>query len=86
MNTMDIVNQYHRAAENFAASYGVSNPHIVSIIASVMMTRDKRGLTGGGFVTAVVANDLFKAVNLADMECYNHLKVIVASNQYAYLE
>jgi hypothetical protein len=86
MNTMDIVNQYNKAAEKFAASYGVTNSHIISIIASVMMTRDKRGLPGGGFVTAVVTNDLYKAVSSADMECYNHLKVIVAANQYAYLE
>lgn len=86
MNTFDIVTQYKQAAEKFALSYGVSNPHIISIIASVMMTRDKRGIPGGGFVTAVVENDLYRAVSSADMESYNHLKVIVAANQYAHLE
>lgn len=83
---MDIINQYQSAAREFALQYDVDNEHIISIIASVMMTRDKRGLTGGGFVQSVVSNDLFGAVSRADMTCLNNLKVIVAANQYAYLE
>lgn len=83
---MDIINQYNVAAEEFALQYGVTSQHIISIIASVMMTRDKRGITGGGFVQSVVSNDLFGAISRADMECYINLKVIVAANQYAYLE
>jgi hypothetical protein len=51
-----------------------------------MMTRDGRGIAGGGFVQSVVSNDLFGAISRADNECYNHLKVIVAANQYAYLD
>jgi acid phosphatase family membrane protein YuiD len=86
MDRMDIVNQYRLVAEEFALQYGVSNDHIISIIASVMMTRDGRGIAGGGFVQAVVSNDLFGAVSRADNECYSNLKVIVAANQYAYLE
>jgi hypothetical protein len=65
--------------------YEVSNPHIIRIIASVMMTRDGKGLQGGSFVQAVIDNDLFGAISRADDVCYNHLKVIVAANQYAYL-
>lgn len=83
---MDIINQYQSAAKEFALQYGVDNEHIISIIASVMMTRDKRGLPGGGFVQSVVSNDLFGAVSRADTTCQNYLKVIVAANQYAYLE
>jgi acid phosphatase family membrane protein YuiD len=86
MDRMDIVNQYRLAAEEFALQYGVSNEHIISIISSVMMTRDGRGISGGGFVQSVIANDLFGAISRADNECYNHLKVIVAANQYAYLD
>jgi hypothetical protein len=82
---MDIVTQYQSAAEQFAMEYEVSNPHIIRIIASVMMTRDGKGLQGGSFVQAVVENDLFGAISRADDVCYQNLKVIVAANQYAYL-
>jgi hypothetical protein len=82
---MDIVNQYQKAAEEFALEYDVTNPHIIRIIASVMMTRDEQGIQGGGFVQSVVDNDLFGAISRADNECYQNLKVIVAANQYAYL-
>jgi hypothetical protein len=50
-----------------------------------MMTRDGKGLQGGGFVQTIVDNDLFGAISRADNECYQNLKVIVAANQYAYL-
>ena len=82
---MDIINQYQTAAEEFALEYDVTNPHIIRIIASVMMTRDEQGIQGGGFVQSVVENDLFGAISRADNECYQNLKVIVAANQYAYL-
>jgi hypothetical protein len=83
---MDIVNQYQNAAEEFALGYNVTNSHVISIIASVMMTRDGKGIRGGGFVQAVVDNDLFEAINRADSITYAHLDVIVAANQYSYLE
>lgn len=83
---MDIVTQYLKSAEEFASYYGVSNPHIIRIISSVMMTRDGSGLTGGGFVQSVVNNDLFGAISKADSECYENLKVIVAANQFAHLK
>jgi hypothetical protein len=82
---MEIVNQYQSAAEEFALEYGVTNPHIVSIIASVMMTRDGKGYPGGSFVQSVVDNDLYGALSKADSQCYQNLKVIVAANQYAHL-
>jgi hypothetical protein len=82
---MDILTQYQSAAEEFALEYDVTNPHIIRIIASVMMTRDEQGIQGGGFVQSVVDNDLFGAISKADNECYNHLKVIVAAKQYSYL-
>jgi hypothetical protein len=82
---MDIVERYHEAAREFALNYGVTSTHIISIVASVMMTRDGEGYPGGGFVQSVIANDLFQAISRADNECYQNLKVIVAANQYAYL-
>jgi hypothetical protein len=83
---MEIINQYKLAAKEFALHYDVTNEHIVSIIASVMMTRDGKGIPGGGFVQSVVSNDLFGAVSKADYLCYSNIKVIVAANQYAYLD
>lgn len=85
MSTMDIVNQYNLAAQEFANENYVINPHIITIIASVMMTRDDRGLKGGGFVQSVVDNDLWGVISRADNQCMNNLQVIVAANQYAYL-
>ena len=82
---MEIVNRYHEAAREFALNYDVTSEHIISIIASVMMTRDGQGYSGGSFVHAVVDNDLFQAISRADSECYQNLKVIVAANQYAHL-
>lgn len=82
---MDIVKQYQLAAEEFALQYEVTNPHIINIIASVMMTRDGKGLQGGGFVQSVVDNDLFGATAKADNQCLENIKVIVAANQYSYL-
>lgn len=82
---MDIIEKYQAAATEFASNYGVTSPHIISIIASVMMTRDGEGYPGGGFVQSIVANDLFQAVSRSDSLCYANLKVIVAANQYAHL-
>ena len=76
---MDIVEKYMESAREFALLYGVISPHIINIISSVMMTRDDVGYPGGGFVEAVVTNNLYLAISRADMECYNNLKVIVAS-------
>lgn len=82
---MEIIKQYQEQARKFALSYDVDNDHITSIIASVMMTRDKTGIQGGGFVQAVVNNDLFGAISRADITCQKHIKVIVAANQYSFL-
>jgi hypothetical protein len=82
---MDIVNQYQSAAKEFALEYEVTNPHIINIIASVMMTRDGKGLRGGSFVESVVDNDLSGAISKADTQCLQNLKVIVAACDYAYL-
>lgn len=83
---MEIVKEYQAAAEKFANENYVMNPHIINIISSVMMTRDGKGLKGGGFVQSIVDNDLYGAISRADVECYQHLKLIVSANQHAYLD
>ena len=50
--------------------------HIRSIGRSIMLHRDGI-LTGGGFVTAVCANDLDGAIQKADSVCWNNLPFFV---------
>lgn len=76
---MEIVEKYNQSAKEFALLYGVTSPHTINIVSSVMMTRDNVGYPGGGFVEAVVSNNLYLAISRADMECYHNLKVIVAA-------
>lgn len=82
---IDIVSQYRLRASEFAKANGVDSPHIISIIASVMMTRDGEGIKGGGFVQSVVDNDLYQALSRADSECFENLKTIVAARQFCFL-
>ena len=81
----DLIKKYRETASDFAFSYGVTSPHIIDIVSSVMMTRDGVGYPGGGFVQSVVSNDLYGAMCRADSECYANLKVIVSSNQFAHV-
>jgi len=46
--------------------------HVINIARSVMLHRDGIML-GGGFVTAVIENDLEKAISVADSTCSQHL-------------
>jgi hypothetical protein len=52
--------------------------HIIDVIISVLMTRDKV-LTGGSFAQAVCNNDLREAVNRADTEVFDNLKKIMSA-------
>jgi hypothetical protein len=86
MNTLDIVNQYKLRAKEYALEFRVDNEHVIDIIASVMMTRDKKGISGGGFVQAVVKNDLLGAVANADTTSFTHLRAIISANAFCYLD
>jgi hypothetical protein len=50
-------------------------------MVSVMRTRDNDGWQGGGFVTAVIQNNLSSAISRADNECLANLKLIVATKE-----
>lgn len=82
--TEEINSMYYNAAKEFAGNYKVTSNHICSIIKLVMLHRDGY-INGGGFVTAVVNNDLYSAVGRADEECYANLKVIVAAKSNCYV-
>jgi hypothetical protein len=76
--------KYIDLAIKFSKSYKVEvSDHILDVMASVMMTRDKVR-QGGSFSQAVVNNDLFKAVSFADQEVMENIRIIVLAYQYAY--
>jgi hypothetical protein len=55
-------------------------------MVSIMCTRDKSSYAGGGFVEAIVANDLLKAATRADSECVKYLKLLALTNSQCYAE
>lgn len=76
--------KYIDLAIKFSKSYRIEvSDHILDVMASVMMTRDKVR-QGGSFSQAVVNNDLFKAVSFADQEVMGNIRIIVLAYQYAY--
>ena len=72
---MDIREQNRERAIEFAKEWGYENVsnHIIDIMVSIMCTRDKSSYAGGGFVEAVVANNLYLAMSRADSECRNNI-------------
>jgi hypothetical protein len=77
--------KYYEAAKKFAQSYHL-NPsyHIIDVMASVMMTRDKVQ-QGGSFVDSIVKNDLYGAISIADAECLANIKIIVLAKEFAHV-
>jgi hypothetical protein len=74
--------QYYQKVTEFAKQYGpLPSNHILDIMVSVMRTRDNDGWQGGGFVTAVIQNNLSSAISRADNDCLSNLKLIVATKE-----
>jgi hypothetical protein len=83
---MDIRQKYWDRAEEFAKSYGVEvSSHIVEVMASAMMTRDKV-MMGGSFVEAVTKNDLAEAISRADAACLANIRIIVLAFRFAHIK
>jgi hypothetical protein len=83
---MDIREQYRERAIQFAKEWDaeVSN-HIIDIMVSIMCTRDKSSYAGGGFVEAVVANNLYLAMNRADTDCRNNIFILTMCKANCFL-
>lgn len=82
--TDELYDQYSQVAQKYAEQWKVNDSHVIQIITSVMLHRD--GLrNGGGFVQAVVDNNLHQALSRADISCYENLKTIVAAFNYCYI-
>lgn len=80
-------NKYVTSCENFSNRYGYKNvsDHIIDIMVSIMMTRDKV-MEGGSFVRAICNNDLRGSVNSADVDCINHLRLLSLTHSFCRLE
>lgn len=59
--------------------------HIANVAASVMMTRDKF-LQGGGFVTAVIDNNLREALMRADTQISKAVRFMVWVRDHTFIE
>ena len=84
---MDIREKCYERATKFAIEYGFTNvsEHIFDIMVSIMCTRDKSSYAGGGFVQAVVANDLYLALSRADTDCRNNIFLLAMCKQNCFL-
>jgi hypothetical protein len=82
---MDIREKYWARARKFAESYKVTpSQHIIEVMASAMMTRD--GVwNGGSFVQAIIKNDLAQAIERADQDCLQNIRIIVLAHRFAHL-
>ena len=75
---MDIREQCRERATQFAIDYGFTDvsEHILDVMVSIMCTRDKSSYAGGGFVQAVVDNNLYLAMSRADVDCRNNIYLL----------
>ncbi len=83
---MDIREQYRERAIQFAKEWQTEvSDHIIDIMVSIMATRDKTSYAGGGFVEAVVANNLYLAMSRADSDCRKNIFILTMCNMNCYL-
>ena len=84
---MDVREQCRERATKFAIEYGFTNvsEHILDIMVSIMCTRDKSSYAGGGFVEAVIANNLYLALSRADTDCRNNIFLLTMCKQNCFL-
>jgi hypothetical protein len=83
---MDIREKYRERAIQFAKEWREDvSEHILDIMVSIMATRDKSSYAGGGFVQAVVDNNLYLAMSRADVDCRKNLFLLTMCNANCYL-
>ena len=84
---MDVREQCYERATKFAIEYGFTNvsEHILDIMVSIMCTRDKSSYAGGGFVEAVVANNLYLAMSRADSDCRSNIFLLTMCKANCYV-
>ena len=83
---MNIRKQYVDLVEERAVDYRWELPyHVVDVMTSLLMTRDKIWV-GGDFVQAVISNNLREAVLRADDVIVNHIKHMVIARDNFHLD
>ena len=83
---MDIREKYRERAIQFAKEWETEvTEHNLDIMVSIMATRDKTSYSGGGFVEAVVANNLYQAASRADGSNLKVLKLLVMCNANCFI-
>jgi hypothetical protein len=83
---MDVRKQYVDLVEERAIDYRWDLPsHVVDVMTSLLMTRDKIWV-GGDFVQAVISNNLREAVLRADDVIVNHIKHMVIARDNFHLD
>ncbi len=83
---MDIRQQYRERAIEFAKEWQTEvSDHIIDIMVSIMATRDKTSYAGGGFVQAVVENNLYLAMSRADSDCRKNIFILTMCNMNCYI-
>jgi len=85
---MDVREKCRERATKFAIEYGFTNvsEHILDIMVSIMCTRDKSSYAGGGFVEAVVANNLYLALSRADTDCRNNIFLLTMCKANCFIQ
>jgi hypothetical protein len=78
--------QYDYVARDLAKRYGYNNisEHIIHVMISVMMHRDKKRV-GGSFVEAICDNKLDEACSRADDDCINHLRLFSLVKRFGFI-
>ena len=85
-NWQETRDKYKNAVIHFLNRYDEQvSEHVIDVMISVMMTRDKV-LQGGSFVQAVVANDLKESISRADTDCGKNLRIITLCGNFCYAE
>ncbi len=83
---MDIREQYRERAIQFVKEWNEDvSEHIIDIMVSIMATRDKSSYAGGGFVQAVVDNNLYLALSRADTDCRKNIFILTMCNANCHL-
>jgi hypothetical protein len=83
---MDIREQYRERAIQFVKEWNENvSEHILDIMVSIMATRDKSSYAGGGFVQAVVDNNLYLALSRADTDCRKNIFILTMCNANCHL-
>ena len=86
---MDIREQCRERAIQFANEWKSEFPdvteHNIDMMVSIMCTRDKSSYAGGGFVEAVVANNLYLALSRADTDCRNNIYLLAMCKANCFL-